>query len=296
MADELPVTWSKMRTFVALAQAGSVRGAAAQLHVTEPAVSTAVASIERQLRTKLTEKSGRGIVLTEAGRVYADYCRQILGLIDESTIAVRSRGLGLLRLGAVGTASEYVAPGLLARFRHEHPDVELSLTVLPRDELFVALRNHELDVVFAGRPPRGSGLSIRATRSNSLIVVAAPDHVSDPLTTTWLTRGPGSGTLETTHSLFEQLQIAPPCLTLGSMGAVLAGARAGLGMTLVHADAVDVDLASGRLVEVPIPRTPIKRPWHRVTGPTPTDAARAFISSCSSPDLGPARFQPGGNR
>ena len=225
MADELPVTWSKMRTFVALAQAGSVRGAAAQLHVTEPAVSTAVASIERQLRTKLTEKSGRGIVLTEAGRVYADYCRQILGLIDESTIAVRSRGLGLLRLGAVGTASEYVAPGLLARFRHEHPDVELSLTVLPRDELFVALRNHELDVVFAGRPPRGSGLSIRATRSNSLIVVAAPDHVSDPLTTTWLTRGPGSGTLETTHSLFEQLQIAPPCLTLGSMGAVLRPAR-----------------------------------------------------------------------
>lgn len=285
------VTWSRMRTFAAVADAGSVRAAAAQLHVTEPAVSTAVASVERQLRTKLTEKSGRGIALTEAGRVYAAYCRQILGLLEESAIAVRRGGLVQLRLGAVGTASEYVVPALLARFHARHPEVQLSMTVEPRDDLFASISHHELDVVLGGRPPRGSGLVIRATRSNRLIVVSAPGWETAPLESTWLLRGPGSGTLDTTLSLFEQLQITPHTLTLGSLGAVLAAAKAGLGLTLVHEDAVVDDIAAGRLVEVHMARTPIARPWHLVTGPTPTAAAVLFISTCASDELGAGAFQ-----
>lgn len=286
-----PVTWSRMRTFAAVADAGSVRAAAAQLHVSEPAVSTAVASIERHLHAKLTEKAGRGIALTEAGRVYAAYCRQILGLLEESAFAVRRAGLVQLRLGAVGTASEYVVPALLARFHAHHPEVQLSLTVEPRDELFASIGHHELDVVFAGRPPHGSGLVVRATRANRLIVVSAPGWDSAPLESTWLLRGPGSGTLDTTLSLFEQLQINPHTLTLGSLGAVIAAAKAGLGLTLVHEDAVVEDIAAGRLVEVHMPRTPIKRPWHLVTGSSPTAAAVLFISTCASDELGTAAFQ-----
>lgn len=285
-----PVTWSRMRTFVAVADAGSVRAAAAQLHVSEPAVSAAITSMERQLHTQLTAKSGRGIVMTEAGRVYVDYCRQILGLLEESAMAVRRAGLGQLRLGAVGTASEYLVPTLLGRFRAHYPDVQVSLAVSPRDDLFTAIRSHELDVVFAGRPPRGSGLLIGATRENRLIVVAAPGHEGAPFQSTWLLRGPGSGTLETTLSLFDQDNANPHTLTLGSLGAVIAGAKAGLGLTLVHADAVADDLAEGRLVQIRIPRTPIARPWHLVTGSRPTAVAKLFISSCTSEDLDTAAF------
>lgn len=279
-----------MRTFAAVARTGSIREAAAQLHITDPAVSMAMASIERQLQTKLTTKSGRGIVLTEAGRVYAGYCRQVLGLLEESEAAVRRAGLGRLRLGAVGTASEYVVPALLARFRERHPGVELSLSVQPRDELFASIRDHELDVVFGGRPPRGSGLTIRATRANKLIVVAAPGGEESPWDSTWLLRGPGSGTLHTTLSLFDQLQMSPATLTLGSLGAVLAGAKAGLGVTLVHADAVVQDLAQGLLVEVPLSRTPINRPWHLVTGAKPLRAASLFVESCADESLGDLAF------
>ena len=245
-----PVTWSRMRTFLAVADAGSVRAAAAQLHVSEPAVSAAITSMERQLHTQLTAKSGRGIVMTEAGRVYVDYCRQILGLLEESAMAVRRAGLGQLRLGAVGTASEYLVPTLLGRFREHYPDVQVSLAVSPRDDLFTAIRSHELDVVFAGRPPRGSGLLIGATRENRLIVVAAPGHEGAPFQSTWLLRGPGSGTLETTLSLFDQDNANPHTLTLGSLGAVIAGAKAGLGLTLVHAaDTHRPTLAPGDRIE-----------------------------------------------
>lgn len=275
------VTWSRMRTVLAVAETGSVRAGAQLLHVTEPAVSSAVAHVERHLHTKLFAKAGRGIVLTEAGRVYADYCRTILGLVTESELAVRRAGASHLRLGAVGTASEYVVPPFLASFRTSHPEVELALTVQPRDELFTSLAHHELDLVFSGRPPRRSHLVSRATRDNSLIVVGAPEVYKNPLSATWLLRGPGSGTRETTISLFDQLEASPPTLTLGTLGAVVAAAREGLGLTLVHADAVADDIRTGRLVEVHVARTPMKRPWHLTTTEAPTAAAVLFISTCT---------------
>jgi len=270
-----------MRTILTVAETGSVRAAAGVLHVTEPAVSSAVSQVERRLHTKLFAKAGRGIALTEAGRTYADYCRTILGLVAESELAVRRAGVSHLRLGAVGTASEYVVPRFLASFRTRHPDVELALNVEPRDELFTSLAHHELDLVFSGRPPRKSHLVSRATRDNALIVVGAPGAARNPLASTWLLRGPGSGTRETTMSLFEQLEADPPTLTLGTLGAVVAAAREGLGLTLVHADAVADDLQAGRLMEIHVARTPMKRPWHLTTTEAPTAAAILFIAVCT---------------
>src|SRR5690606_39533547 len=82
------VSAGRMETFLAVARLGSIRRAATQLHVTEAAVSAAVAHVEKQLGAKLIARSGRGIALTEAGRVYAEYCRGILGLMKEAHAAV----------------------------------------------------------------------------------------------------------------------------------------------------------------------------------------------------------------
>src|SRR5690606_9198192 len=136
----------------------SIRGAAEKLHVTEPAVSAAVGSIERQLGVELLSREGRGIRLTESGRTYARYCRTLLGLAEEAAAAVRTPATGRLRIGAVATAGETVLPRLLAGFRDRYPEVDLSLSVRPRDDLFAELEQHETDLAIAGRPPRGSGL------------------------------------------------------------------------------------------------------------------------------------------
>ncbi|MGI8901472.1 MAG: LysR family transcriptional regulator [Nocardioides sp.] len=285
------VTWGRMRTFLAVVDHGSVRAAATFLHVTEPAVSSAVAQIERRLATELLARDGRGVRLTEAGRVYAHYCRRILGLIDEAAAAVQTAETGRLRIGAVATASEHVLPRLLATFRQRFPEVELNLSVLPRDDLFEELAQHETDVVFAGRPPPGSGLVTRARRENTLVVVSAPGRFPDPVSATWLLRGPGSGTRDTTFGLLTQLEASPPTLTLGTHGAVVAAAREGLGVTLVHADAVGDDLETGALEQVALASTPLDRPWHVVTADTPTRSAQLFLAHVTSPDeVGDAAF------
>lgn len=287
------VTWARLRTFATVAETGSIRGAAEKLHVTEPAVSAAVGSIERQLGVELLSREGRGIRLTESGRTYARYCRTLLGLAEEAAAAVRTPATGRLRIGAVATAGETVLPRLLAGFRDRYPEVDLSLSVRPRDDLFAELEQHETDLAIAGRPPRGSGLVSVATRPNGLVVVTGPGYDVPPASATWLLRGQGSGTRSTCLALLEQRQWEPPTLTLGTLGAVLAAAREGLGLTLVHADAVAGALREGSLRVVPVTGTPLDRPWHLVTNSTPPPATRLFVEHvCAADAAADLRFHP----
>ncbi|MFI9408413.1 LysR family transcriptional regulator [Nocardia gamkensis] len=286
------VSAARMETFLAVARHGGIRRAAAQLHITEAAVSAAVAHIEKQLGAKLIAKSGRGITLTEAGRVYAEYCRGILGLMKEAQAAVRRSETGRLRIGVVATAGEYVLLRPLASFRRRFPDIELSLSVHPRDALFLELQHHETNLVIAGRPPRDTGLVVRARRPSSLVVVGLPEF--DPLHATWLLRGRGSGTREATLGLLDQLRIEPATLTLGSHGAVLAAAREGLGVTLIHSDAISHDLENGVLRVLPVEGTPLDRPWHAITTRTPTPTTRLFLTHLLDPaEVGADAFHPG---
>ena len=291
--SELPAaaTWARLQTFMAVYETGSVRAAAEVLHVTPPAVSAAVAALESALGTTLFGKAGRGIVPTDAADTFAGYVRKLLGLLAEAAGAVHAADRGRVRIGAVATAGEYVLPLLIASFAQEHPRVELSLSVLPRDELFALAADHAVDVVLAGRPPRASGLVTRARRENRLVLVGRPGLRDDPLTTTWLLTGLGSGTRDTTLSLLTRLQAAPPLLTLGTAGAAVAAACQGLGVTLVHEQAAREQLDRGELTTYAVRGTPLDRPWHLCTTAEPTAATRLFVAHVCDPDrVGAAAF------
>jgi DNA-binding transcriptional LysR family regulator len=284
-------TWARLQTFLAVYESGSVRAAAEALHVTPPAVSAAIAALEAALGTTLFGKAGRGIVPTDSGEIFAGYVRKLVGLLTEAAGAVHDADRGRVRIGAVATASEYVLPRLMASFAAEHPHVELSLSVLPRDELFSLAADHGVDVVLAGRPPRGSGLVTRARRANRLVLVGRPGLRGDPLTTTWLLTALGSGTRDTTLSLLTRLQAAPPLLTLGTSGAAVAAARQGLGVTLVHEEAVREHLDAGELASYAVAGTPLDRPWHLCTTSEPTAATGLFLRHVCDPDrVGTAAF------
>jgi LysR family transcriptional regulator, low CO2-responsive transcriptional regulator len=288
------MTWQRLRTFVAVADTGSVRAAAARLQVTESAVSAAVTALQAELGVPLVARQGRGLALTEAGRVYADYARRVLGLLDEGAQAA-AQGVGpehgRLRLGAVTTAGEYLLPGLLASFRAAYPGVEVTLEVGVRDLVHELISTYRLDVVIGGRPPSGRGLVTRAARPNALVVVSAPGVAADLATAPWLLRETGSGTRDTTLGLLDSLQLRPPLLSLGSHGAVVASAVLGLGLALVSQDAVARQLASGELVTVPVRGTPMSRPWHAVTGTAPTATTRLFVGHLTSAAAGDLAFR-----
>ncbi len=289
-------TEARLRAFLAMAETGSVRAAAERLVVTESAVSAAVTALTAEVGVPLAERQGRGLRLTAAGRTFAGYARTILGLQAEALAATRSHGQpgrGLLRVAAVPTAAEHVLPPLLASFLRRYPDIDLALDVGTRERVWARLAAHEADLAIAGRPPRSLDVVVRAVRSNELLVVGAPELAlpSGALAARWLMREPGSGTRATCEALLAELDADPPTLTLGSNGAVIAGAVAGLGVTLVSRDAVRAQLDAGELTPVAVPHTPLARPWHALTYPHAPAAAELLVSHLLGQDE-PVRWRP----
>ena len=283
------MTSNSLRAFLELARAGSVRGAAARLHVTQPAVTAAVRSLERELRTPLVARHGRGIVLTPAGEVLAGYAARVLGLLDETTAAVHeaaSRGTGRIRLAAVTTAAEHVLPRIIRDFRGLHSAMEIELEVGNRRTVWERLRDREADLAVGGRPPAGQGFAGTPFRSNDLVLAASPDvalerepaRPADLAAATWLLREPGSGTRATAEEFLAAAGISPPTLTIGSNGAIVESVAAGLGVTLIAHDAVRRAEAAGEVRVLPVRGLPLRRAWYVVTR-TPEDlhaAPRTF--------------------
>ena len=294
-APETRLTLGQLRTFLAVASTGSVRAAADQLVVTQPAVSAALAAVRKQVGVALVMRDGRGLRLTPAGEALAERARAALALLDEAVAAARGEAdpdRGRLRLASVTTAGEHLAPPLLASFLADHPEVAVSMEVGNRRRVADLLAHHEVDLAIGGRPPPGA--ETLATRANRLVVVGAAGLPSGlprrampaarnagskgaagrrragrkTVTTneldsaTWLLREPGSGTRATAEALLEELGVAPRILTFGSNGSVLESVRIGLGITLISADAVAGDLSGGGLEEWQHPGLPLERPWH----------------------------------
>jgi DNA-binding transcriptional LysR family regulator len=275
---------ARLRALVAVADSGSVREAARRLSITESAVSAALTALAREVRVSLVERDGRGVRLTAPGQAYAGYARQILGMHEEALAAARSGQdpeRGRVRVAAVTTAGEHLLPDQLASFLSAHPEVDLRLEVGTSERIWAMFAAREADLVIGGRPPAHvADAFIRATRPNVLVVVASPAVAEsfDLASTRWLQREAGSATRTHGETLLSGLEADPPRLTLGSNGAVIACAVAGLGATLAPRAAVSAHLARGELAEVPLPGTPLRRPWRAVTHRQPPLTAALLVS------------------
>ncbi len=289
------MTLTQVRAFVAVASAGSVRGAAEQLFVSQPAVSAAVAALQREVGATLVAREGRGLQLTPAGRVFARYARQLLGLLEEAVSATTGQEhpeRGRVRLAAVTTAGEHVLPRLLASFRARFPHAEVSLEVGNRTRVWDLLDHREVDLGIGGRPPGGGKLVTLATRPNVLVLVASgrgggPHSrevtVQELSRQTLLLREPGSGTRSTAEELFDELGVSPPTLTVGSNGAIRESVQVDLGITLISRDAVARELEDGTLEEWRCPTLPRHRAWHLVarSGDELPPSAALFVEHVS---------------
>src|SRR5688500_8011189 len=119
-------TVTQLRSFAAVARAGSVQEAARLLYVTQPSVSAAIAALARSLGVALVDRDGRGIRLTKAGEAFAPYAAEILGLLEQGRRAAAEAAQperARLRVVAVNTAGEYLLPPLIQGYRQRHPDV-----------------------------------------------------------------------------------------------------------------------------------------------------------------------------
>jgi DNA-binding transcriptional LysR family regulator len=268
----LALVLETLRHFTLVAQHGTLTAAARHAHVTQPALTASIQRLERQMGARLLDRGPGGAKLTAAGAALLPRARAALAAVDEGRRAVAEvMGLaaGAVRVGAGATVCTYYLPRTLARFRAQHPAVQILLREAPPDQLLDGLEAGDLDLVILARVAgRGGGDLLRAARSglarekwldDELVLVGAPGV--DPKTAPLVTFAKGG----TTRTLVDQhLPGAAIAMELGSIAAVKGNTRAGMGIALVSRRAVERDIAAGQLVEVPHERTPIVRPLYLV--------------------------------
>ncbi|MFC5154221.1 LysR family transcriptional regulator [Streptomyces amakusaensis] len=139
----------RLRTLDALARHGSVSAAADGLHVTTSAVSQQLAKLEREVGQQLLAKNGRGVRLTDAGRLLADHAARIISQVElaQSDIeAQRGQVVGEARIGAFPTAARGLFPAALAALRADHPELRVHSRELEPEQGLRAVVRGDLDL------------------------------------------------------------------------------------------------------------------------------------------------------
>ncbi|CAN3981112.1 LysR family transcriptional regulator [Kitasatospora purpeofusca] len=156
-----------LRVLRAVARTGSFSAAARELGCTQPAISQQMKALEKSVDTPLVVRSGRGMQLSEAGRVLLKHATGILAGLsaaEEEVAAIAGLRAGRVRLVSFPTASSTLVPPAVARLRGTHPGVRVSLVEAEPPESLAMLRGGECEVALAFRYPQATGS------------VAAPAH------------------------------------------------------------------------------------------------------------------------
>jgi len=270
------VTLRQLRVFEAVARHRSFSRAAGELHLTQPAVSMQVKSLEQQTGMPLFEQIGKKIFLTEAGQelyARAHAVARELDAAEEALDAMRGLAHGTLTVGIVSTG-KYFAPQLLGRFLKAHPGVTLKLSVNNREVMLRELANNEVDLAITGRPPQDLDTVAVPFARHPHVVVAATDHplagrkrvpLARVAEEPFIMREPGSGTRGLVERLFAEhglpLKVG---MEMPSNETIKQAVMAGMGVSFLSLHTIALELETKRLAVLDVVGLPIVRDWYVV--------------------------------
>ncbi len=272
----LPITLRQLQVFESVARHLSHSKAAAELYLTQPAVSMQIRQAEETIGLPLFEQVGKKLYLTEAGGELLRYSRGILQQLEEMEgVFGEMKGLARGRLSiAVVSSANYFMPQLLAKFFQQHPGIQVSLQVANRDAVVQQLDENRADLAIMGRPPEGTEMQAESFLQNPLVVIASPAH---PLAhqphikpaqlaqETFLLREPGSGTRGVVERFFADYRILPPStMEMDTNEAIKQSVQAGMGLGIISLHSIELELETKRLTVLDAEHFPIMRHWYLV--------------------------------
>ena len=255
----------QLRTFVAVAELRHFARAAGLCNLSQPAVSHQIALLEEELGTRLLNRASRRVSLTVAGEVFLEETRRILGAVDrahERMQEVARGAVGRIRLGATATPGLYFLPPLLATYRSEHESYDLRFEIAPVHVIVERVARNDLDMAIIAGPLPSGELQARALIQDELVIITMPGSPLARARTvkpnqleseTWLLREEGSDTRRQLSTWWHRHRLAPArTMTFDGPDAVKRAVMAGLGIAMASRLTVAEDLATRRLVSVPV--------------------------------------------
>jgi DNA-binding transcriptional LysR family regulator len=255
---------TSLRIFLAVAEERSFSRAAAKVHRTQPAVSQAVKRLEDELGEQLFDRSYKSGTLTDAGRVLQNYGQRLVRLAEEAESAMRElRDLrrGRVLIGANEAAIHTLLP-LMARFRQRVPDIAVDVRRVPARQIAVEVQQGSLDFGALTFRPAEEGLLEVVVGSDELVLLMPPSHplakrrqltMADVAAEPVVAHNDPSPARERVLRLFEEHHIPlNMVISLPSLDGIKRAVELKLGVALLPRRCAITEIASGRLVAVPV--------------------------------------------
>ena len=166
--------------FATVARLRNLTRASAELHVSQPALTQQLKNLERGYDSKLYKKGGKGVELTEAGKILLKYVKRILkhheSVKRRLSAATTLNKAQSLTVGGSYSPSAVLLPSLLARFRKSHPQVELKLRTENRLNIERLIVKGEVELAVITSPPLNHRLALEPYRTEPLVAFVASNH------------------------------------------------------------------------------------------------------------------------
>jgi len=278
MLHRKALTLKQLRALSAIVDSGSITAAAGVLHVTPPAVSTQLRGLEEIVGAQVLHRGPDGRTsLTPIGAELLGTARRVEHLLDlcfQRVTAMRTGLAGYVSVGVVSTG-KYFAPGLVARMKRGHPEIEIGLKVGNREEIIDMLARGEIELAIMGRPPVSPENACDELGEHPYLVIAPPDHplagrkrieAGELLDETFLCREQGSGSRILMTRYLDRIGEGRPyrVVEMGTNETIKQAVMAGLGIAIISGHTVVPELEARRLVALPLEGMPIMRIWYLI--------------------------------
>ncbi len=267
--------------FITVVEKQNFTRAAEALHMTQPAVSQYVQTLERNIGAKLLERSSKTVQLTKAGEIVYHHALEMLALHTKMRHLVddlMNQASGKLAIGASYTFGEYVLPHVVAYLKARFPLVVPKITIANTKRIGEWVATRQLDLGIVDGHVASSALRAEEFADDLLYLVAAARHplsqksvvtAADLQRETWIVREEASGTRKATEKVFADLRFYPDnIMEFGSTQLIKESVLAGLGVTLLSHCTIQKEVSLGMLELVAAPGSPFQRKFSLITPDT----------------------------
>ncbi|WP_339307029.1 selenium metabolism-associated LysR family transcriptional regulator [Paenibacillus sp. FSL R5-0519] len=274
------MNFHQLHIFYTVAEKGSFSAAAQALHMTQPAVTMQIQSLEDYFGTKLLHRSTKKIELSEAGRTLLPHAKRSVELVrqtDEAMSAFTQMLQGRLQLGASLTIGEYVLPRMLGPFALQYPDISIVMKVMNTTQIMDDILKHQLNFGLIEAPVHHPDMIVEPVMQDELKLIVPAGHdlakrskvnIEDVMNYPFVLREKGSGTRQVMEDQLQKKKIDPQdmnvVMELGSTGAVKSAVEAGVGITMLSPSSVQHELALGLVHIVDIRGLEFKRQFYAI--------------------------------
>ncbi|MGE8553017.1 MAG: LysR substrate-binding domain-containing protein [Chryseobacterium jejuense] len=267
----------RLKVFHTVASRLSFTKASEELHISQPAVTKHIKEIEVQLSTKLFDRKGTSIQLTQSGKIlyeYAEKIRNIYRDLEFEISQINQQHKGKLIIGASTTVAQYILPEILAKFNAYYKDIKIELLTGNTEAISSLLKEEKIDLGIIEGESQSSYFDYKTFKPDEIVLAAKSDHplahktlnIKDLYQLNLIFREQGSGTLE-----FIQNRLKEKDINIHELNTVIQlGSSESIKNYLLHSDCMSFlsistilnELKNNVLTVIDIKNFSIERDFH----------------------------------